>query len=247
MIVYALAAAALVRFAQAFVRLRRRGRSDHAGWGRALLFVTGLAVTVVPLVSLDSLADTRLSGHMLQHVLIGDLAPALMVVALRGPLLAFFLPAPLGRVIAWIESLPAWAVLGVWAAALGAWHVPAAYDGALTHPAVHEFEHASFVVAGLLVWSRLVDPGRRGALSLGRRLAFAGALLAFGQVLADVLFLSGPLYAAYPSVTDQQLAGLVMMAEQTVTLGVLAVCLVGSSVRGARTSPRGRALQAATA
>ena len=39
--------------------------------------------------------------HMLQHVLIGDLGIALMVVAVRGPLLVFLLPprvlAPIAR------------------------------------------------------------------------------------------------------------------------------------------------------
>ena len=36
---------AAVRFAQAFVRLRRR-RPDHAPWSRALLFAAGLALLV---------------------------------------------------------------------------------------------------------------------------------------------------------------------------------------------------------
>src|SRR5262249_40574171 len=97
------------------------------------------------------------------------------------------------------------------------------YDAALTHETVHDLEHASFVMAGLLVWTQLVDPARRRRLSTGQRLALAGCLFACGQVLADVLFLAGPLYPAYgTSAADQQLAGLVMMVEQAVTLGVFA-------------------------
>jgi hypothetical protein len=43
---------------------------------------------------LDEAGDGYLlSAHMLQHVLIGDAAPALALVALRGPLLFFLLPA----------------------------------------------------------------------------------------------------------------------------------------------------------
>src|SRR4029078_3537183 len=74
-------ALALVLFIQAFVRLRRR-RPDHAAWSRAVLFAAGLAVLVLPLVSpLDHLGDEELlSAHMLQHVLIGEAAPALPLV-----------------------------------------------------------------------------------------------------------------------------------------------------------------------
>src|SRR5258708_40258079 len=114
------AALTLARFSQAFLRLRRRGRRDHAGWDRPVLFVAGLAFATLPLVSpLDAAGDKFLiSAHMLQHVLIGDAAPALLLVAVRGPLLAFVLPAPLGRLVTRVERLPAWASLGFWAAAI---------------------------------------------------------------------------------------------------------------------------------
>src|SRR5947199_8338611 len=214
------AAVALWRFWHGFLRLRRRGRRDLAGWDRAVLFSAGLALAVLPLVSpLDEKADRLLSVHMLQHVLVGDAAPALLVVSLRGPLLAFVLPVRLGWVVARIERLPVWASLAAWAAAIGAWHVPAVYDAALANAVVHDLEHASFVMVGLLVWTQLADPARRRRLSTAQRLALAGGLFALGQLLADVLFLAGPLYPAYGAAADQQLAGLVMMVEQTVALG----------------------------
>jgi putative membrane protein len=215
---------ALWRFWHGFLRLRRRGRADLAGWDRAVLFTAGLTLAILPLVSpLDAEADRLLSAHMLQHVLIGDAAPALLVLSVRGPLLAFVLPVPLGRLVARIERLPVWASLALWAVAFAGWHVPAAYDSALAHSTVHDLEHASFVTAGLLVWTQLLDPGRRRRLSTGGRLAFAGCLFALGQILSDVLFLAGPLYPAYgSSASDQQVAGLVMMGEQTIALGVYA-------------------------
>jgi cytochrome c oxidase assembly factor CtaG len=244
------AAAAGWRFAYGFVRLRRRDRSDHAGWGRAALFAGGLALAVLPLVSpLDAEADRRLSVHMLQHVLVGDASAALLVLALRGPLLAFVLPAPLGRLLGHLERLPGWAALTIWSASIGGWHVPAAYDAALTHPLLHDLEHATFAMVGLLVWARLVDPARRRRLSTGARLAFAGCLFAGGQILSDVLFLAGPLYPAYGSSADQQLAGLVMMAEQTTALGLFAGFVLRQSLRRtpATASRRRAARLAATA
>ena len=153
---------ALAFFAQAFVRLRRR-RPDHAPWTRALLFAAGLALLVIPLVSpLDHVGDEQLlSAHMLQHVLIGDAAPALLVTAVRGPLLFFLLPPALLRPLAAFRPLRAFlsvllrplVSLGLWAVALVAWHVPSAYDYAAAHPLVHDLEHLSFVVAGTLAWT----------------------------------------------------------------------------------------------
>jgi len=83
-------ATAAILFARAFIRLRRRGRKDHASWSRAALFGCGLALLSLALVSpLDAAGDEDLlSAHMLQHMLIGDAAPALLLLAVRGPLIA---------------------------------------------------------------------------------------------------------------------------------------------------------------
>jgi len=235
-------AAATCLFFRGFVRLRRRGRADHAGAGRALLFASGLALVVLPLVSpLDAAADHRsLSAHMLQHVLIGDAGPAVLLLAVRGPLLAFVVPVAAMRFVGRHERLhaalgelgrPAIA-FGVWALAIAGWHVPAAYDAALEHPLLHDLEHATFVFAGLLVWWQLIDPGRRARLSASGRAALAGAVFLAGQVLCSVLlFAPAPLYAAYahPTVADQQGAALVMSAEQFLTLGTC-VALIGASL-----------------
>jgi len=223
------AGAAVFCFAQGFVRLRRRGRADHASWARAALFALGLAAAIVPLLLP---LDGRLSTHMLEHVLVGDVAPALVLVALRGPLLVFCVPQALhGLRHALAPLLRPAVALGVWMAALAAWHVPAAYEYALHHPAAHELEHASFALGGVLVWVQLIDPARRRRLSAVRRLAFAGVLFGCGQLLGDVLFLTKPLYASYPTASDQQGAALVMMAEQTLVLGTFAALLAWSRLR----------------
>ena len=242
--VVAVALAALL-FAQATVRLRRRGRADLAGWDRAALFGLGLALTLVALVGpLDRIAeDDLLSVHMLQHVLIGDAVPALLVVAVRGPLLVFLLPAavlaPLARSARVRTTLSTLlrprVAFGLWASNLAVWHVPYLYDLALRHDSVHYLEHASWVVAGLVVWTLLVDPGSHKRLTVGGRIAFAVAMFAAGQVLTDVLvFSSHPLYAAYHGRLDQQLAGVAMMVEQLLTLGTLAAVLLHPRLRRAR-------------
>ncbi|HUJ55194.1 MAG TPA: cytochrome c oxidase assembly protein [Gaiellaceae bacterium] len=237
------AAVAAGFFVQAVVRLRRRGRPDLAGWDRVALFGAGLALTVFALVGpLDRIADNDLlSAHMAQHVLIGDLGPALMVTAVRGPLLVFLLPAPLLAPLARSPRLRT-ALSGLlrprvafalWAANLATWHVPYLYDLALAHQTLHDFEHVCWMVCGTLAWTLLVDPGSHRRLSVGGRIALAAAMFAAGQILSDVLVFSfTPLFSWYhgaygiSALTDQQLAGIVMMVEQLVTLATFAALLL---------------------
>jgi putative membrane protein len=240
------AALATFLFVQAFVRLRRR-RPAHAPWSRAPLFAAGLALTVLPLVSpLDGAGDDRLlSAHMLQHVLIGDAAAALLVVAVRGPLLFFLLPPAVLRPLAAFRPLRALlsvllrplVSLGLWGAAILVWHVPRIYDYAAAHPAVHNLEHVTFVVTGVLAWTQLVDPARHERLRRPQRIFFALAMLAIAQPVVDLLLFSAtPVYARYAHpadrllglspLTDQRLAGAVMMVEQLLTLGICVALLL---------------------
>jgi putative membrane protein len=246
----AAAALAALLFLQGFVRLRRRGRADLAGWDRLALFALGLGLCLFALLGpLDRIGEHDLiAAHMGQHVLIGDLGPALLVVAVRGPLLVFLLPAV---VLAPLARSPLRTALGLllrprvafalWAANLAVWHVPWLYDRALAHTWLHDVEHACWTVAGTLLWTLLVDPGTHRRLTVGGRVALAAAMFAAGQVLTDVLvFTFASLYPAYhgaygiSAVTDQQLAGIVMMAEQLVTLGACVALLLRPRFRQAR-------------
>jgi putative membrane protein len=251
------AGVALLLFGQAWMRLRRRGRLDHAGIDRALLFAGAVALGTLALVSpLDAVGDEYLlSAHMLEHVIVGDAAVAMAIVALRGPLTFFFFPswllAPLARVPPLRASLRVllnpYVAFAVWAAVLAGWHYPPAYDYVLDHQLVHDLQHVTFVLAGVLVWIQLVDPARRGELRRAGRIGLAFALFACGQILSDVLIFSfEPLYPAYAAqderlfgfsaLFDQRLAGVVMMVEQTLTLGT---CIVLLLVGAHRAAPQG--------
>jgi cytochrome c oxidase assembly factor CtaG len=240
-LVFAALAAGL--FLQAVVRLRRRGRADRAGWDRIALFAAGLGLSLFALVGpLDRIADDKLlSAHMGQHVLIGDLGPALMITALRGPLLVFLLPAPIlaplarnARVRTVLSALLRPRVaFALWAANLAIWHVPYLYDAALAHQNLHDFEHLCWTFCGILVWTLLVDPGWHRRLTVGGRVALAAAMFAAGQILTDVLVFSfTPLYPFYhgayglSALADQQVSGIVMMVEQLLTLGTLVALLL---------------------
>lgn len=239
------AAIACGLFARGFLKLRRR-RRDYAGWNRALLFgcavVAGLVALSAPL---DELAEESLAAHMLQHVLLMDVSPALGLVAIRGPLLFFVVPELVLRAVS--RSRRARRVLaaltrplaafGVWAATLGVWHLPVVYEAALANEPLHVLEHVSFLAAGTLAWIQVVDPARRRVLGTVGRLGFLLAMFVAGQMLATTLVLSQtPLYDSYAgpgggllglsALEDQDAAGLVMMLEQMLVLGVAAFVLV---------------------
>ncbi len=249
--VFAASTLGCVLFLQGWLRLRRRGRPDLASWRRLALFGAGIAVALLALISpIDTIGESHLLWvHMLQHVLLGDFAVALTVVAARGPLLVFMLPARLlapiarnGRVRAVLSLLLRPRVaFGLWAANLAVWHIPRFYTDALLHPYLHDLEHACWLLAGLLVWTLLVDPASHKRLTTGGRLALAAAMFAGGQVLTDVLVFSfHPLYPFYRGAygisahTDQRLAGVVMMAEQLLVLGTFAFLLLRPRVRQPR-------------
>lgn len=221
------AACALGLYARAFLRVRRRQR-EEAPARRALLYAAGVALMTVPLVSPLNAAAERylLSAHMLEHVLLADAGPAILVLAVRGPV-----ARQLGRILpgAWLLRRPA-LTIAAWAAVIGVWHVPALYDRALTHPWLHGLEHLSFVAVGLLVWVQMIDPAGSGRMGLSGRIAFTVAVFFAGQVLSDALVFSFrayyPAYADEPArlagispLTDQRLAGIVMALEQLLTLG----------------------------
>jgi putative membrane protein len=231
--------AALALFVPAFARTRRL-RPAAAPWTRAALFAAGLTVMAVPLMSPLNRAGEHylLSAHMLEHVLLADAGPALLVLAVRGPLARSVLPWSVPGVL-----LRPRVALAAWVAVIGVWHVPALYDRALTHPWLHDLEHVSFVCIGLLVWTQMIDPAGGGRLRLPGRLAFTVAVFFAGQVLSDALVFS--FHAYYPAyadqrarlfgispLADQRAAGLVMAAEQLLTLGTCFVILLRRLRRG---------------
>jgi len=104
---------------------------------RRVSFWTGIGLVVLALNSpIDSLGEEHFFFiHMLQHVIIGDLAPLCFVAGMTGPILRPVLA------IRWVEPLRVLAhplvALPIWAVNLYVWHIPFLYDAALHHSAVH--------------------------------------------------------------------------------------------------------------
>jgi cytochrome c oxidase assembly factor CtaG len=220
-----------------FIQVRRESGPRGAGAQQLAAFSAAILVLLVALVSpVDRLGEDHLfSAHMVQHLLLGDLAPLLMLLALSRVIMR-----PLTRRLQGIERAlgplahPATALL-LWLGLVYLWHIPALYDAALEHSAVHALEHVSFFTAGTLVWWPLIQPvpmrrrltgmwtfGYIATAKLG--LAALGLYLTWADGVAYSYYLHVPRIWGLSAVTDQNVGGAIMMVEQSLLLGtVLAV------------------------
>jgi cytochrome c oxidase assembly factor CtaG len=237
----ALVGAYAVPYAVRARTLHRRGRPIPV-W-RLACFGTGLgllALAVSPAVG--AAADERLSAHMLEHLVIGDLAPLALVLGLTRPLLAPLLRLP-GVWPARALAHPLVAV-SLWAGSLYFWHLRFAYEAAVAHAGVHVLQHACFFAAGLNLWFALLGPLPKPAwFGNGARLVYvltvwaAGSMLAYGLVWSSSAFY--PHYAqtaasaGRSAAVDQSAAGAAMLVEQSVVIVALLGWLLARALRDA--------------
>jgi cytochrome c oxidase assembly factor CtaG len=211
--------------------LARRG-TPVAGW-RQFAFWLGIGLVLFALVSpIDAFASEFFFMHMLQHVLIGDLAPLCVVLGMTGPVLQ---PVLRLRPVNALRFLTHPAVaLPLWVYDLLIWHVPFLYQAALHNSVVHAFEHVCFFTAGALMWSPVVEtlPAPEW-FGTGFKLGYIAIVRLVETALGNVFLWSGTVFYGYydqPSprwgitpLHDQALAGTVMMIEGSlVTIGALA-------------------------
>jgi putative membrane protein len=201
---------------------------------RRLVFWTGIALVLLALVSpIDEVGETDFFFvHMLQHVLLGDLAPLCFVAGLTGPVLRPVLALRgVDRLRVLAHPLVA---LPVWAVNLYVWHIPGLYQAALEHSTVHALEHFMFFTCGALMWSPVVETLPAPAwFGTGMKLGYIAAVRLIETILGNVFIWStSAFYSWYErgeprwgisAVQDQNLAGVVMMAEGgIVTIAALA-------------------------
>jgi cytochrome c oxidase assembly factor CtaG len=235
-VIVAVAAVATV-YVKGWRRARRPGMPHPPGYGRLTLFLLGLLVIYAALASpIDPLADDLLVLHMVQHVLLLDIAPILLILGLTKGILR-----PVTRRIRAVEQRagylahPAFAV-ALYAGSMWLWHVPAMYDLALRHSAVHFLEHLTFMLAGSLYWWYLISPirsrMRRGGagpitymVSTKLMVGVLGVALAFAPNALYPFYEHQPRYWGLSAVDDQSLGGLLMALEQSIVMGIALVVL----------------------
>jgi putative membrane protein len=221
-----------------FIQARREAGGRGAGPLQAAAFAGSMVALLAALVSpIDGLGEHYLfSAHMVQHVLLGDIAPLLLLLALSRVVLR-----PATRRLTRIErGLGPFAspITGIvlWLSLMYLWHVPALYDAATELAGVHLLEHLSFFAAGVALWWPLIQPvpmRRRltGLQPLGYIGAAKAGLAALGLYLAWSTTVLYPYYERTPRIwglspiEDQNVGGVIMMVEQSFTLVVVMVAL----------------------
>lgn len=212
---------------------------QNAGRGRGVterqvgLFIAGMAVVAFALLSpLAALSDALFSAHMVQHILLMNVAAPLLVWGAQPSILMWAMPQPTRRGLArWWQRrtllLAGWRLLNqplaVWtlyAATLWIWHAPVFYQAAVASDLVHFWEHVGFMGSALLFWWVLEQPSSHRAFHVGAAILFLFTTALHSGLLAALLtFAPRPLYPIYAQtvgnwglrpLADQQLAGVIM-------------------------------------
>jgi putative membrane protein len=219
------------------VAMLGRARSGPERW-RPLWFYAGLATIFVALATpIDTLAPKLFWDHMVQHVLLLTVAAPLIV--LGAPWMPVWRGLPLRvrrslartvarsrafaplRLLARLLSrpLPAWIAFN---ASLILWHLPAAYDLTLRNNAVHDLEHTTFLLFGILLWAQVIDsPPLHARLSAPHRVYYITAAATVGWLLSVVIALDpAPIYSAYAQLAHRP-GGISELADQQIAAGVM--------------------------
>ena len=200
---------------------------------RQLCFGSGLALIAIALFSpVGHIAEELVIAHMVEHLLIGDVASLLLVLGLTRSILQPLLAIrAFNRLQVLAHPLLA---LPLWGLNFYLWHVPALYDAAYGTAPVHALEHTAFLFFGCLMWMPIFGPLPKPRwFTAGWKVGYVIAVRFSGAVLANVLMWSGTvLYPIYrpgerywgiSAVADQSTAGVIMMIEGTfLALGLLA-------------------------
>jgi cytochrome c oxidase assembly factor CtaG len=237
-------------YARAVSILAGRGRviptMQRVAYYSALALILLATQTFIDTVGEQSL----LSLHMLQHLLIADIPAPLLLYGIRAPLLYFFWPKPVLVTVARMRPLRAfWAwlrrphvALTTWLVTLYAWHLPVFYGAALEHRPLHDLEHLTFALGGVLAWWPLLDPTHERIEGRVWKAGYIVAARMVGGVLGIVM-IAWPrqLYSHYgdralaygmSTITDQQIAGGMMMIVDSLVVIVASTLFLATIERG---------------
>jgi len=217
----------------------RRTRPGQFTGLRLASFLSGLALLWIAIASpVDGFADTLLTAHMAEHLLLMSAIPMLLLYGLPVVPLLRGLPWPLTRWIAapllrarllrrfahWLVTPAiAWLLMNV---GYLAWHVPAAYDLALENETVHAIEHLTFLITSLLFWWTILRPwpAQPRPNDWGALLYLALSDIVMTMLSGFLTFCDRPVYPWY--VAHPNPFGLPILEDQV--LGAVTMWVLGS-------------------
>lgn len=227
-----LAALLVALYVKRWLTVRRSPDRAHAPAWRLASFVSGgLTLMVAQGNPVDGLGDYLFVMHMVQHLLLLDVFPLLLLFGLNRVLMR-----PITRRVLWIERrvgflASPWFGLVAYTLGMWIWHVPALYDAASRSPTVHLFEHMTFTSIGLLYWWHLLRPipGRDRMTAMAPMaymgitkvtVGLLGMALTFAPKAIYAFYVDQPTYWGLSAIADQGMAGALMATEQVLIMGV---------------------------
>lgn len=225
-------AAWIALYLTAAIRARRRAGPRGAPAWKIACGLTGLAALAAALLSpIDRLAEESFTMHMVQHLMLADIAPVLILVGSTKVMLR-----PIARRMNRTRSAVGplanpWFAVALYVAVMWGWHVPAFYDVATKDPTLHVAGHSLFLWAGVLYWWHLLSPVRRrqDLAGLAPIMYMVVTKVLVGALGAALTFAPNSLYDAYDNEPriggldprdDESLGGVIMSVEQSVVMGI---------------------------
>jgi len=217
-----------------------------------LYLIAGLATLWIALETpIDPISDHYLdSVHMLQHVLLGFVAPPLLLLSLSRSMVRRLVTIPGVQLIT--EPIPAQIIAG---AVMVVWHLPALYNATLASEEIHIVEHLMFIGAGVLLYWPIIEATSSNSMwhlsAVGKLIYMLLATLPQDGVALVLIFSRVPFYDFYTraprliegftALIDQTVAGAVLMVLGKATLAVAALTIFfrwfGSEQRADRMTP----------
>jgi putative membrane protein len=190
------------------------------------------------------LAEELVIAHMIEHLIIGDVASLLLVLGLTRSILQPVLAIPFFNRLQFLIN--PFVAYPLWAISLFVWHIPVLYDAAYGGALMHGLEHGMFLAFGMLMWMPVFGPLPMPAwFNTGWKVIYTGVVRFTAAILGNVLMWSQiTLYQNYAegqakwglsAIQDQSVAGVIMMVEGTFLLiGVISYSYfqsAGQSIR----------------
>ncbi len=223
---------------------------------RLAAYIAGLIVLIISLLSgLDAYGTLLFWVHMVQHLLLLMVVPPLLWLGdpfiysmwgLPRPLRLrmgglFADPSPFRHVLQKVTSAgPAWLYV---IAATWIWHDGKMYDLALRSEVVHDLEHLTFFVAGMIFFWHVVGsaPHIHHTMSYIQRAAYAVSEVPANMFLGvSIAFAAQPLFAYYTTVPrvwgisvmdDQRVGGIIMWILGSMMYLMVALVLIAQFLR----------------
>jgi putative membrane protein len=181
---------------------------------------------------LCALSSALFSARAVHHILVG---------AVAAPIIALLLPTR----STWRLRVPVEVVFLLHTAIYWLWHLPVAYDFALSGTWQYWLMQAGLILAATWLWAIILSETTSVFAALG---LVVGTMIQMGFLAAVITFAPYPLFEAHFLTTeafglnpreDQQIAGLIMWTIGILPYAITAIWLVSSRMLASR-SPLGR-------